>query len=296
MLSLILLGLLGVVVAAVVVRMEDKPPRRGKRLILACGPVGHGKSCTANAVADTLKCSHVDGDKPFDRRAELFGKNRNKITVSAVIDAFASKDTVVVSTGGGAFCTFGKNPKYILQERLNAAYPNTEFEVYLMYPSETFAKPSTPVFEWYYDPNHTSKSVEDRVKKGVWQLNKKTLKDLLVTIDAVCKRNIPFVRAIHNYYREQLKRVTFPVVIDGQVTMSSEEILAVFDNRVAETVDTPPVVKSCYCLRIISAFTDPSITVDETHNQSEGYTLDKKVKVPYKPELGHFLMVVPGKV
>nr|WRJ69703.1 putative tRNA ligase [Oceanusvirus sp.] len=103
-------------------------PRQAVRVYLVVGPIGSGKTTTADQLARHLKNAvHVDGDVGYLMTA---GFERTVMTVGACINAVASGRALVLSTGGGVL--FDRKGEFVLGRSLASAFPSLDFEYHLV--------------------------------------------------------------------------------------------------------------------------------------------------------------------
>ena len=81
-------------------------------IVLLVGPIGCGKTTTAQLMSTEFDIPHVDGDLLFGLDAQCFSAERNIATVSLVMQSLMQQWRVIVSSGGGALGSDKKqNPK-----------------------------------------------------------------------------------------------------------------------------------------------------------------------------------------
>ena len=91
-------------------------------IIMCIGPIGSGKTSTAEVIAsqDPSLYVYIDGDVlGFSMDLVLkFGKERNDYTKWLVIKALMDGKIPVISTGGGTLFSTGKNQKFVLRDQI----------------------------------------------------------------------------------------------------------------------------------------------------------------------------------
>jgi shikimate kinase len=150
-------------------------------IIITLGPIGSGKSSISQKIAKQFEglIHHIDGDKlDLGSIKEVMNlKNeRNDYTIWQVIRHLMMSQIPIISTGGGALYSFGKNPIFLLKKRILEVL-GIDVKIILLLPTseiinfELYDKSKHDIEAIYNkDEESIAKATLNRIKSGEWDV------------------------------------------------------------------------------------------------------------------------------
>lgn len=188
-------------------------------IIITVGPIGSGKSSTSEKISREFSglTHHIDGDKLdlgiMEEVLNLKGE-RNDYTIWQIIKHLMLGQIPIISTGGGALFSFGKNPEFVLKQRIMEIL-GIDVKIILLIPTsnvDNFELYNSDIhdIESIYQKNQgdITKAIVGRVLRGEWQMPdnfypnpKKTKKSL----EEMKKDEAFIITAAENFSRKIIK-------------------------------------------------------------------------------------------
>lgn len=175
------------------------PPQLTATVIVFVGPVGYGKSTTAESLATSVGFRHIDGDLLGldDNIVKLLGAERGDYTLYQIAKALIDGVVPVVSTGGAVI----KNLKSYIKNLLGIDVDMVLF------------RPKGDDMATVYSASPVRDVVEHRINNGFWSLTKGQTLNALV--DKISKVNIGNATIADELIQMADTVMTFPRATQG---------------------------------------------------------------------------------
>lgn len=183
-------------------------PQLAATVIVVIGPVGYGKSTTADSLARSLGIRHIDGDLlGLDGdTVKILGAERSDYTLYQIAKALIDGVVPIVSTGGAII----KNLKPYIKNLLGVDVDMVLF------------RPEGDDMATVYSASPVRDVVEYRINNGLWSLSKGQTLNALV--DKISKVNIGNATIADELIQMADTVMTFPHVTQGDTTNFKPEL------------------------------------------------------------------------
>eukprot|EP00164_Ancoracysta_twista_P031884 GFYU01066613.1.p1 GENE.GFYU01066613.1~~GFYU01066613.1.p1 ORF type:complete len:349 (-),score=85.54 GFYU01066613.1:1-996(-) len=180
---------------------EFKPMQAENVVVVVIGPIGAGKTTVGDMLAAHIGGVHIDGDKLGMTQAEVMclGAERNDFTIWKVVEASMAGKVPVISTGGGALFSTGRDQTFALPSRLQTAL-GVAFSVVTVVMDGSVATPTRQYPDTAsYDTHDVGPIIRRRLASGEWTLPKDMKEGQFIKkIQSLSTNNSKFAEQIAN--------------------------------------------------------------------------------------------------
>ena len=265
---------------------EFKPLQAENVVVVVVGPIGAGKTTVGDLLAEHIGGVHIDGDQLGMTQTEVMslGSERNDFTVWKVIEASMQGKIPVISTGGGALFSQGRDQSFVLPSRLQTAL-GVAFSVVAVVMDGSVAVPTRQYPDTSsYDTHDVGPVIRRRLASGEWSLPRDT-------------KEAQFVRKIQNLstsnrkFAEQIANVakaaySWPFITSANFKDGKLSLPYALDS--VNRADFPPSTSSklmrAMQRRFLVGYTLAGAPKETLHHITLGFDQNRKIVAPVKED------------